>query len=122
MKRPSIEAIEAEIQKERAEALGRVGERLEEALSVLQDLRQGVEEVSGNPRGGSRDLEAGGGAQRDANRARYRAWHARVLELRQFLIIQREAIGLRRHDEVDRQYPMPPDLSPSDEPERREPR
>ena len=122
MKRPSIEAIEAEIQKERAEALGRAGERLEEALSVLQALRPGLEEVGGNPHGGSRDLEAGGGARGDAKRARYREWHARVLELRHFLIIQREAIGLRRHDDVDRHYPMPPDLPPSGEPERREPR
>lgn len=120
MKRPSIEAIEAEIQKERAEALGRAGERLEEALSILQALRQGLEEIGGNPRRGSGDLEAGGGTQWDANMARYRVWHARVHELRHFLIIQREAIGLRRHDDVDRHYPMPPDLPPSGEPERRE--
>jgi hypothetical protein len=121
MKSPSIEAIEAEIQKERAEALGRAGERLEEAMHVLQAIRQGLEEI-GNPCTGSGDLEVGGGAQGDARMARYRACHARVLELRHFLIIQREAIGLRRHEDVDRQYPMPPDLPRSGKPERREPR
>jgi hypothetical protein len=122
MKRPSIEAVETEIQKERAEALGRAGERLEEALGVLRALRQKLEGVGGDPPGESRDLEAGGRVQADTEMARYRAWHARVLQLRHYLIIQREAIGLRRHEDVDRHYPMPPDLPSSAEPERGEPR
>jgi hypothetical protein len=39
MRKPPIETIETEIRKERAEALGRAGERLEEALRFLRGLR-----------------------------------------------------------------------------------
>jgi hypothetical protein len=38
-----------------------------------------------------------------------------VRELRHFLIIQREAIGLRRHEDVDRHYPMPPECPLGDD-------
>ena len=122
MKKPTIDAIEAEIQQERAEALGRAGERLEEALRVLWAIRGELEGKRGQLHTGPRDREAGGGVPEEANPSRYRAWHARVVELRHFLIIQREAIGFRRHDDVDRHYPMPPDLPPRGEPERGEPR
>jgi hypothetical protein len=111
IKRRSIEAVESEIQRERAEALGRAGERLEEALSVLRALRQQLEGVAGDSR-----------VRADGNKVRYRTWHARALQLRHYLIIQREAIGLRRHEDVDRHYPMPPDLPSSGRSERGEPR
>jgi len=120
MKKPIIDAIEAEIQQERAEALGRAGERLEEALRLLWALRGELEGRGGTLHTGSRDQEAGNGALEEANTSRYRAWHAHVVELRHFLIIQREAVGFRRHDDVDRHYPMPPDLPPGGEPERGE--
>jgi hypothetical protein len=122
MRKPTIDAIEAEIEQERAEALGRAGERLEEALRVLWALRRELEGMGGDLHTRSRDREAGGGVMEESTTSRYRAWHARVVELRHFLIIQREAIGFRRHDDVDRHYPMPPDLPPSGEPERRAPR
>jgi hypothetical protein len=40
MKKPSFETVETEIRKEKAEALGRAGERLERALQELEAFRQ----------------------------------------------------------------------------------
>ncbi|MCI0408770.1 MAG: hypothetical protein L0191_09435, partial [Acidobacteria bacterium] len=37
-----MQAIEAEIVREQAEALGRAGERLEEALNELESVRQAI--------------------------------------------------------------------------------
>jgi hypothetical protein len=122
MRKAAINTIEVEIQQERADALGRAGERLEEALRVLWALRREFEGMGGDLHAGTRDREPGGRVLGEASTSRYRMWHARVVELRHFLIIQREAIGFRRHDDVDRYYPMPPDLPPGGEPERRESR
>jgi hypothetical protein len=40
MTRRGFEAVESEIRKEKAEALGRAGERLEQALQELEAFRQ----------------------------------------------------------------------------------
>jgi hypothetical protein len=87
--------IEAEIIAEKAQALGRAGERLEETLRAVAAI---VERVHRAPTDGARERLA-----REYERARAHALRARTA-----LLIQREAIGLRRHAAVDQQFPEPP--------------
>lgn len=94
---PGLEAVDREIAAEKAAALGRAGERLQAALDEVAALA-------------ARLAAADGAARRrllgDYRRARDRAAAARLA-----LIVQREAIGLRRHAVVDEQFPEPPPLS-----------
>jgi hypothetical protein len=87
-------AMEAELNKERAAALGRTGARLELHLDRCQALL-------GKLRGAT-------GAERKALLAEYRHERAEAEKWRWYLTIQREALGLRRHDDVDWRYPAPP--------------
>ena len=88
--------IATEILGEKAAALGRAGERLEAALREAADLATHVRVAAG--------------AERTALVAAYRAARAQAIRLRTYLLIQREAMGLRRHAVVDAQYPEPPVL------------
>jgi hypothetical protein len=94
-RRAGFEQVEREIVREKAATLGRAGERLEAALQVVHALGQALDaEPSGSRRAALlADYEA----------ARRRAAHARTV-----LLIQREAIGLRHHRDVDQQFPEPP--------------
>ena len=89
-----LRRVEREILGEKAAALGRAGERLEHALTEARDA-------------GARLLAAA-----DEDRARraeqYAAARTRALQARLALLIQREALGLRRHTTVDQQFPEPP--------------
>jgi len=119
MKKHAFEQVESEIRKEKAEALGRAGERLEQILLEIEAFRQEIlcqAEKRLEPSLGDRDRLARDMKERLAE-------HARLCEeanrLRHSLIIQREAVGLWRHEDVDRQYPMPRPLSlPSVTPDR----
>jgi hypothetical protein len=99
----SVQKIEQEIRRAKAEALGRAGERLEAALADLAGLDRRLDgwlvaagpEVRREP-GFVREMEA-------RNRLRDEA-----AGLRQQLIIQREALGLVRHGLVEQWYPVPP--------------
>ena len=111
MQKPAFEQVESEIRKEKAETLGRAGERLEQALQKLEGIRRGILCLAGESLDPSlRDREPVRLAM-----AEKVAEHARLCEeakrLRHTLIIQREAVGLWRHEDVDRQYPMPRPLS-----------
>lgn len=111
MKR-SIESIEAEVRQEKAEALGRTGERLERTLAELAGLRI---ELLGSSVAVSSSLAAADGEQHLAilheKTERYTRLREQALQIRHCLVIQREAVGLRRHEDVDRQYPVPPPLT-----------
>ena len=117
MKKHAFEQVESEIRKEKAEALGRAGERLEQILLEIEAFRQEIlcqAEERLEPSLGERDRLARDMKERLAEHARLcdQAKH-----LRHTLIIQREAVGLWRHEDVDRQYPMPrPLLLPSGTP------
>ncbi len=119
MKKHAFEQVESEIRKEKAEALGRAGERLEQILLEIEAFRLEIlcqAEKRLEPSLGDRDRLARDMKERLAE-------HARLCEeakrLRHTLIIQREAVGLWRHEDVDRQYPMPRPLSlPSVTPDR----
>jgi hypothetical protein len=87
--------IQAEIAGEKAAALGRAGERLEAAMREVAAWAQRVR-------------AAGAADERTRLAASYEQARARALEARLSLLIQREALGLRRHAVVDQQFPEPP--------------
>jgi hypothetical protein len=80
-------ALEVELRRAMAEALGRAGERLERAIDRYRAVRSAPSEDD---------------ASRDQRLA---AARAEMLTAREWLIVQREAIGLRRHDAVDELFP-----------------
>jgi hypothetical protein len=89
------ERIDREILGEKAAALGRAGERLEQALAELT--------------GAAAALQAAMEPEtRQRLAADYEAARARATQARLLLLIQREAVGLRNHRMVDHQYPEPP--------------
>jgi hypothetical protein len=95
----ALERTEAEIRAEKAAALGRAGERLEQALGEAAAI-------------GARLDAAATPADHDRLLAEYERARQRVAQARLALIIQREAIGLRQHRLVDQQYPDPPRRHP----------
>jgi hypothetical protein len=90
----ALRRIDSEIANEKAAALGRAGERLEQALVDARDAAQRVLEATDD--------------QRAARTEHYAVLRRRALDARLALLIQREALGLRRHATVDQQFPEPP--------------
>jgi len=87
--------IVEEIVREKAATLGRAGERLEAALAAVAGIARAGRAADDAP-------------ARTALAAAYeRAWHA-AEAARQTLLIQREAVGLRHHRDMDVQFPRPP--------------
>ncbi len=106
----AIENIETEIRKEKAESLGRTGERLEQILVEIRTLRSHLfalaERWLARMEGEHAiPAEIQNGVTKDAELC------GRAREIHYQLIVQREAVGLRRHAEVDRHYPMPAPLT-----------
>lgn len=98
----SLRRTNQEIVREQAEALGRAGEQVERLLWELATLAselQGMEGVA--------CPEAVAQTER-----RYAALRARALEARQRLMIQREAVGFRRHALVTELFAVPPSRTP----------
>jgi hypothetical protein len=93
------ERIDREILGEKAAALGRAGERLEQALAELTGAAAALQAAM--------EPEA-----RQRLAADYEAARARATQARLLLLIQREAVGLRNHRMVDHQYPEPPRPTP----------
>ena len=86
--------IDEEIRREKAAALGRAGERLEDALRETEEI-------------GARLDAAGDATERARLLDTYDVARRRALAARHALVIQREAIGLRNHRDVDRLFPEP---------------
>lgn len=110
MKNHDFEAVESEIQKEKAEALGRTGERLEQALQKLQAFQQELSDLLASAEKCVREGRDRFSAEIDRRRVEYARLCEQVKALRHALIIQREAVGLWKHEDVDRQYPLPASL------------
>ncbi len=99
----SLRRVEAEIRQAKAEALGRLGERLDAVLGELADRDRRLDRLlaaagpasAGDPRLG-RELQTRNRLRDEARR------------LVHHLVIQREAIGLVRHGLVLERYPIPP--------------
>jgi hypothetical protein len=95
--RPSIDsplAIEVQLRQEKASALRRVGDKLEKLIGELTGLE--------------RELQAASGPKRAERLARYQQLRAEAEHQRWCLIVQREAMGLWNHAEVDLMYRIPP--------------
>jgi hypothetical protein len=90
-----LRRTEQEIAAEKAAALGRAGERLERALGEARQAARRLLDAT-DPEETSRRAEV------------YMLARKKVLEVRTALLIQREALGLRRHTVVDQQFPEPP--------------
>jgi hypothetical protein len=90
--------LEAEMRAEKAAALGRIAGGLE---GILAELRRRREDFGRLPR----DERSRAAEAYDALRERARLY-------RWYLVVQREALGLFRHEDVDRHYPLPGPLSP----------
>jgi hypothetical protein len=90
-----VERTEQEILAEKASALGRAGERLEEALAEVARLAAALEAVT--------DTQ-----ERRRLTAEYEEAWSRAARARLALLVQREAVGLRHHRLVDQQFPEPP--------------
>jgi acyl-CoA reductase-like NAD-dependent aldehyde dehydrogenase len=88
----ALARIEEELVAERAAALRRIADRLAELIEELHDLRRA-----------SRAREAAGAPLVD----QYRAVQRQARRYRWYLEVQREAIGLRRHEMLDELYPIP---------------
>jgi hypothetical protein len=94
-RREGLEKLEQEIVAEKAATLGRAGERLEAALDEVR-ARGAALDAELDPRRRRERLD-------EYEDARRRAAAARLM-----LLVQREAIGLRWHRDVDQQFPEPP--------------
>jgi hypothetical protein len=89
-------AVEVGIRQEKAGALRRVGEKLETLIAEMKRLDGELRTLSGPPR-----ARRVGEYQQLWSDADYQRW---------CLIVQREAIGLWNHAEVDLMYPLPPKM------------
>ena len=113
IKQDNIDKTEAEIIQERAEVLGRAGEKLALALNQLKAIESIISikmESLSDPGSKSRRAELIGdinGEIRHYNEAREYA------KLRYYyLIVTREAMGFRRHKSVEEVYSIPPKQKP----------
>jgi hypothetical protein len=91
--RESHKQLLRELNEERAAALRRISGTLESLIRELQASRERVRQVSG--------------AERDREVAKLRDLRARALEYRWYLEVQREALGIRRHEVLDEFYKVP---------------
>jgi hypothetical protein len=86
-------AIEVEIQSEKASAMRRVASRLEALLMELEETEKVLRETSGPAR--ARLV------------ARHKELRADADKQRWYLIVQREAMGLRHHGDIYEMYCLP---------------
>jgi hypothetical protein len=92
-----MKAVEHEIAGEKAFSLGRTGARLDRLLDVLRTL-------------GERAAQAATAEERASCVAAFNACRARAADVYWALSVQREAMGVRRHDELAAMYPIPTKL------------
>ncbi|WP_257453937.1 hypothetical protein [Archangium lipolyticum] len=86
-------AIEVEMQSEKASALRRVASRLEALLVELAETEKALWGLSGQAR--------------ERIVARHRELRAEAEKQRWYLIVQREAMGLRHHGDIYELYRLP---------------
>ncbi len=90
-----VQLLEAEMRLERTSALARIGEKLQKAIDEAKALG---EQLGREPPG----------PPREALLVRHREARRRAEEYRYYLVVQREALGMRDQKIVDEIYPMPP--------------
>jgi len=107
----SAEKTDLEILQERAEVLGRAGQKLSAALKSMDLIEEVIEDLfRSHVEGRKRGNPPPKGALREINREIRRYNEAReYAKLRlYYLIVTREAMGFRRNKTVEEQYPIPP--------------
>ncbi|ADO70729.1 hypothetical protein [Stigmatella aurantiaca] len=87
-------AVEVHIRQEKASSLRRTGENLEKLITELGQIEIELRTLSGPPRAGRVKFY-----QQMRADAEYQRW---------CLVVQREAMGLWNHSEVDLMYRIPP--------------
>ena len=107
MLKNGFDKTQEEIFKERAEALGRAGERLFAVLKELKEIEENIDSKSESVQSNNDEVKA---AVREINREIDRYNRAReYAKLRYYyLIVIREAVGFRRHKHVEEIYRIPP--------------
>lgn len=105
-RREAIERVEREILQEKAEALGRVGERLADLLVRLRDLGRRIDEFEAALAGGGGGLDEYTRLGDDVER--FNRLREMAVRLAHDLVVQREAVGFRRHALILETYPIPP--------------
>jgi hypothetical protein len=94
--REGLARTEAEIRAEKAAALARIAGTLEGLLAELRRRREDFGHLASDER--ARAAEA------------YDTLREQARLYRWYLVVQREALGLFGHDDVDRHYPLPEPL------------
>jgi hypothetical protein len=89
----SVLHVELELAKEKASGLRRVGEKLEALLAGLRQLEQSLPQLHGEAR--------------EAALSRHAQLRAEALQQRYNMRVQREAMGLWHHGDLDELYPIP---------------
>lgn len=115
------EILQEEFLRERAEVLGRAGTRVQESLNALRRIGEEIAAVEGRYEelAPVQAVSAAGCGESQAQRARLRreidAQIHRYNRVREeaklryyYLIVTREALGLRRHHWVEAAYRIPP--------------
>jgi hypothetical protein len=87
------EQLLRELREERVAALQRISRVLESLIAQLQASRERVRRASG--------------PDREREVAAWRDLRARAVKYRWYLEVQREALGMRRHDVLDEFYEVP---------------
>ncbi len=90
-----LREVQREIAEEIAYSLGKAGAKIERSLRVLHGLLEKAKEATLSP-----------DELRQLEDAFYRERRQTELHLRD-LLIQREALGFLRHDDVKQRYPLP---------------
>lgn len=90
----SLGLVQREIVAEKASALGRVGERLEKFLDALQLLEL--------------QLVGTKGAERTPLISAHEAARKQAEQFLWYLVVQREALGIHSHTDLEQVYSIPP--------------
>lgn len=107
------EILQEEFLQERAAVLGRAGDSMSKVLEKLHNIEKKIEACLNR----LKEMEASSGKNRsrhqmilEINREINKYNQAREYALLRYyyLIVTREAMGMRRHHWVEQQYPVPP--------------
>lgn len=90
-------AMTSELNRERASGLGRTGRLIEEAIAECATLKAALDTCPPGPK-------------RKGLLEEYEANRQRAVEQRWYLEVQREAMGLRKHGDLDQFFPLPPPI------------
>ncbi|RLB05473.1 MAG: hypothetical protein DRG50_07160, partial [Deltaproteobacteria bacterium] len=94
---------ELDIMREKAEALGRTGQRLDECLRKLMALEERIKAV---------EVETRGVKELNALIGEFNNVREKAITYLHYLIIHREAIGFRRHPILEKMYRIPAKKKP----------